>query len=107
MPGFVAGRGEPAEKGGRERIIITIIWKGRVGGGATHTKKSLFSGEKSEIATRALEVARFVIRIVTLPPLPASSSSVPKKRARWERGSYVLLVCLPFLAVVLSLNFCA
>lgn len=58
----------------------------------THAKKSLFSREKSKIATKALKVARLVICIITLPLLLGSSSSVPKEHARWERGSYILFL---------------
>lgn len=49
-----------------------------------------------------MKVARFVICIITLPPV--SSKRVPTEHARWERGSELLFVCSPFLAVVLSIS---
>lgn len=51
-----------------------------------------------------MKVARFVICIVALPLLLAASFSAPKKHARWERGSYILLMCLSFLSLSLSLS---
>lgn len=43
-----------------------------------------------------------MICIITLPPV--SSKRVPTEHARWERGSELLFVCSPFLAVVLSIS---
>lgn len=82
---------EGASGEGREGMTIRIKRK-RGKKSNTHAKKSLFSREKSKIATKALKVARLVICIITLPLLLGSSSSVPKEHARWERGSYILFL---------------